>query len=147
MPWRRWARLDRGRRRRRPMRTSSRAMATAPLSSELRDPAPATGLRDASARPWGSGTIAPQAARRSILLTTEGTYPYVMGGVSPWCDLMVSSLTEFDWQVMPIVAPQGRPATFALPPHATEIGPVEVWSEDLPKTARGSRGHRRSGVE
>jgi glycosyltransferase involved in cell wall biosynthesis len=82
-----------------------------------------------------------------ILLTTEGTYPYVMGGVSSWCDLLVNSLSEHDWQVMPIVAPQGRPPTFALPGHATEIGPVEVWSEELPKTARGGRGDRRSGVE
>jgi len=80
------------------------------------------------------------------LLTTEGTYPYVMGGVSSWCDLLVKSLTEFDWQVLPIVAPHGRPPTFTLPDHATEIGPIEVWSEDLPKTARG-RGDRRSGVE
>jgi glycosyltransferase involved in cell wall biosynthesis len=79
-------------------------------------------------------------------LTTEGTYPYIMGGVSSWCDLLVNSLGEFDWQVMPIVAPQGRPPTFALPSHATEIGPVEVWSEDLPKTPRG-RGDRRSAVQ
>ncbi|WCB95091.1 glycosyltransferase [Baekduia alba] len=122
-------------------------MATAPVSSELRDPAPVSGLRVASARAWGSGRIAPQPARRRILLTTEGTYPYIMGGVSSWCDLMVNSLTEFDWQVMPIVAPHGRPPTFALPRHATEIGPVEVWSEELPKLARGGRGDRRSGVE
>jgi glycosyltransferase involved in cell wall biosynthesis len=84
--------------------------------------------------------------RRRILLTTEGTYPYIMGGVSSWCHLLVSSLREFDWQVMPIVAPQGRPPTFALPRHATEIGPVEVWSEELPKTGHGSRRERHSGV-
>jgi glycosyltransferase involved in cell wall biosynthesis len=123
-------------------------MATAPVSSELRDPLATTqGTREAGARAWGGGRITPHAARRRILLTTEGTYPYIMGGVSSWCDLLVNSLTEFDWQVMPIVAPHGRPATFALPPHATEIGPVEVWSEDLPKAARGGRGDRRSGVE
>ena len=32
-----------------------------------------------------------------------------MGGVSSWCDLLVNGLTEFDWQVLPIVAAR-RPA-------------------------------------
>ncbi len=127
-------------------------MATAPVSTELRDPVRTLGSRESCPRPLaraggGSGKrIAPGPARPRILLSTEGTYPYVMGGVSSWCDLLVKSLTEFDWQVLPIVAPHGRPPTFALPDHATEIGPIEVWSEDLPKTARG-RGDRRSGVE
>ena len=126
-------------------------MATAPVSAELRDPVRISGSREIGPRPplrAGAGrSNAPRPARPRILLTTEGTYPYVMGGVSSWCDLLVKSLTEFDWQVMPIVAPQGRPPTFALPDHATEIGPVEVWSEDLPKTARRRHGDRRSGVE
>jgi polysaccharide biosynthesis protein PelF len=121
-------------------------MATAQVSAELRDPVRTKGSRKTGARAWGSGRIAPRPARPRILLTTEGTYPYVMGGVSSWCDLLVKSLTEFDWQVLPLVAPHGRPPTFALPDHATEIGPIEVWSEDLPKTVRG-RGDRRSGVE
>jgi glycosyltransferase involved in cell wall biosynthesis len=122
-------------------------MAAAPVSSELRDPVCAAGSREPGARVWGSGRIPPHPARRRVLLTTEGTYPYVMGGVSSWCDLLVNSLTEFDWQVMPIVAPQRRPPSFTLPAHATEIGPVEVWSEEVPKLARGRHGDRRSGVE
>ncbi|WP_445149590.1 DUF3492 domain-containing protein [Baekduia sp. Peel2402] len=117
---------------------------TWPTQAELREE-----LRSAEARDLrpsvDGGTIAAPAVRRRILLVTEGTYPYVMGGVSSWCDLLVNSLTEFDWQVMPIVAPQGRPPTFALPSHATEIGPVEVWSEEIPKTDHGARGDRRSG--
>lgn len=28
-----------------------------------------------------------------ILFTTEGTYPYVMGGVSTWCEQLVGGLT------------------------------------------------------
>src|SRR3954471_10914022 len=124
-------------------------MATAPAPPDLRDPVLGTGSRDARPRVTDRGRSAPPppTTRRRVLLVTEGTYPYIMGGVSSWCDLLVNSLTEFDWQVMPIVAPHGRPASFVLPPHATEIGPVEVWSEDLPKAARGGRGDRRSGVE
>ena len=36
-----------------------------------------------------------------ILLVTEGTYPYALGGVSSWCDLLVRALDEFDWRVLP----------------------------------------------
>ena len=83
--------------------------------------------------------------RPRVLLTTEGTYPYTMGGVSSWCDLLVKSLTGFDWQVLPIVAPDGRPPTFELPDHAREVGRIEVWSEELPKGGRPRRSARRVG--
>ena len=75
----------------------------------------------------------PAGSRPRILLCTEGTYPYVMGGVSSWCDLLVTGLDEFDWQVMPIVAPGKRAALYALPPQAREVGRIEVWSEELPR--------------
>jgi glycosyltransferase involved in cell wall biosynthesis len=86
-------------------------------------------------------------ARPRILLTTEGTYPYVMGGVSSWCNLLVNSLTEFDWQVLPIVAPDRRTRMFELPEHANEIGRIEVWSESLPQGGRPSAFERRAGDE
>lgn len=81
------------------------------------------------------------ATRPRILLTTEGTYPYAMGGVSSWCDLLVRELTEFDWQVLPIIAPHGRARLYELPAHVREAGPIEVWCEGLP---RGRRGRRTS---
>jgi glycosyltransferase involved in cell wall biosynthesis len=84
-------------------------------------------------------------ARPRVLLTTEGTYPYVMGGVSSWCNLLVNSLTEFDWQVLPIVAPDRRARMFELPEHAREIGRIEVWSEGLPQGGRPRAFERRAG--
>jgi glycosyltransferase involved in cell wall biosynthesis len=82
----------------------------------------------------------PVVARRPrILLTTEGTYPYALGGVSSWCDLLIRGLPEFDWRVLPIVAPDGRPALYTLPPHAQATGPIEIWSERLPRGRRGGR--------
>src|SRR3954447_9774642 len=77
--------------------------------------------------------------RARILLTTEGTYPYALGGVSSWCDLLLRGLTEFDWCVLPIIAPHGRAPLYELPPHAREAGPIEVWSEQVP------RGRSRAG--
>src|SRR5262245_43237197 len=75
-----------------------------------------------------------------VLLLTEGTYPHEMGGVSSWCDLLVRELTEFDWQVLPIVAPHGRAPLYELPPHARLLDPIEVWSERRPRGRRGGGG-------
>jgi glycosyltransferase involved in cell wall biosynthesis len=84
-------------------------------------------------------------ARPRILLTTEGTYPYAVGGVSSWCDLLVSSLEEFDWQVLPIVAAHGKPPLFELPAHARQVGRIEVWSEALPMGRHLRPAERRAG--
>ena len=43
------------------------------------------------------------------------------------------------WQVLPIIAPHRRPPLYALPPHAREAGPIEVWSEHAPRGRRGRR--------
>jgi glycosyltransferase involved in cell wall biosynthesis len=105
-----------------------------PPRPDLQDPPTATttaGRRGARGRSGARPALA--LARPRVLLTTEGTYPYRMGGVSSWCDLLVRRLTEFDWQVLPIVAPDGRPRMFDLPPHVREVGRVEVWSDELPK--------------
>ncbi|HWK30002.1 MAG TPA: DUF3492 domain-containing protein [Solirubrobacter sp.] len=80
-------------------------------------------------------------ARPRVLLTTEGTYPYEIGGVSSWCDLLVRSLPELEWQVLPIVAPHDRPPRYAVPPHARVLPPIEIWSDRRP--ARGRRGDLR----
>ena len=71
--------------------------------------------------------------RTRVLLTTEGTYPYAVGGVTSWCDLIVSALSDFEWRVLPIVAAHGRPPIDRLPPHARLVGPAVVWSEEVPR--------------
>ena len=70
-----------------------------------------------------------------------------MGGVSSWCNLLVNSLTEFDWQVLPIVAPNRRTRMFELPDHAREIARITVWSEELPQGCRPKAFERRIGSE
>ncbi len=85
-----------------------------------------------------ASTPAPARGAR-VLLITEGTYPYALGGVSSWCDLLVRGLAEFDWSVLPIIAPHGKPPLYELPRHAREAGPIEIWSERLPRGSRGGR--------
>ncbi|HEX4804460.1 MAG TPA: GT4 family glycosyltransferase PelF [Conexibacter sp.] len=70
----------------------------------------------------------------TILLTTEATYPYAVGGVSSWCHLVVGGLPEFAWRVLPIHAGGRRPRQlFDLPSHASLAGRIEVWCEQLPR--------------
>jgi polysaccharide biosynthesis protein PelF len=75
-----------------------------------------------------------RARRPRILMTTEGTYPYAVGGVSSWCDLLIGGLPEFDWQILPIMAGDRRhSAIFKLPRHAAVVGQIELWSEQMPR--------------
>src|ERR1039457_5226176 len=81
-----------------------------------------------------SGRSPVKAGRPRILMTTEGTYPYAVGGVSSWCDLVIGGLHEFDWQILPVMAGDRRlSAIFELPAHATLAGQIELWSEGLPR--------------
>ena len=81
----------------------------------------------------------------TILLSTEATYPYAVGGVSSWCHLVVGGLPEFAWRVLPIHAGGRRPRQlFELPPHASLAGRIEVWSERLPRR-RWTRDRLRGG--
>lgn len=87
--------------------------------------------------------VSPPAPR--VLLVTEGTYPYVVGGVSSWCDLLVSRMDEFEWQILPIATARDRVVKFALPDHARIVSRIEVWSQDVPPARRGPAADRREG--
>lgn len=74
------------------------------------------------------------SARPRVLLVTEGTYPFVIGGVSAWCDLIVRSLSEFDWSVFALVpSTVARRPVLPLPSNARLHRRFEVWSHELPR--------------
>ena len=83
---------------------------------------------------WSSHSPDAAARRRlRVLMVTEGTYPYAMGGVSSWCDYLTRGLPEIDWEVLPIVGGEpGRGDGFELPANVRVRPPVELWSEGLP---------------
>ena len=76
--------------------------------------------------------------RPRVLMMTEGTYPYVLGGVSRWCDQLLRALPEFRWQVLPVTAGSLRlTPQFELPPSVKLLPEIALWSkEDLPLTFR-----------
>ncbi len=71
--------------------------------------------------------------RHKVLMTTEGTYPFAVGGVSSWCDVLIGGLGEFDWDILPLIAGGKwmRPI-WKLPRNARLLRPVELWSEERP---------------
>jgi polysaccharide biosynthesis protein PelF len=73
-------------------------------------------------------------------MTTEGTYPYAVGGVSSWCDVLIGGLDKIDWEILPLVAggKRVRPS-WTLPPNAQLLRPVELWSEERPPRRRARR--------
>jgi glycosyltransferase involved in cell wall biosynthesis len=80
-------------------------------------------------------------------MTTEGTYPHVVGGVSSWCDLLVNGLPQFDWQVLPIIAGgRKRPLLFKLPSNAHLLPAIDLWSQDLPPWRARLAGRRAGAV-
>jgi polysaccharide biosynthesis protein PelF len=85
-----------------------------------------TNGRTATAR---NGAPAP---RLRVLLTTEGTYPFILGGVSSWCDVLVNGLADVSWQLLPITA--GGVRRQPLYPSAANVestSHLELWSESV----------------
>ncbi len=82
----------------------------------------------------------PGADALRVLMTTEGTYPFVVGGVSSWCELLVQGIGEVRWQILPVVGQdRSRAPLFELPPWATLLEPIELWSNKTPRHATGAR--------
>ncbi|MGA2010100.1 MAG: GT4 family glycosyltransferase PelF [Solirubrobacteraceae bacterium] len=80
--------------------------------------------------------------RHRVLMITEGTYPYAIGGVSSWCDAVIGGLQQIDWEILPLVAGgKRRQQNFALAANARLLRPIELWSED-PPPSRLTRARR-----
>lgn len=67
-----------------------------------------------------------------VALVNEGTYPYVTGGVSTWCDQLVRGLTDVTWDLVTIVGTTGALAPLALPDNVRSLTAVPIWGEPRP---------------
>ncbi|MBD2206331.1 GT4 family glycosyltransferase PelF [Calothrix sp. FACHB-1219] len=68
----------------------------------------------------------------SVLLTTEGTYPYHKGGVSTWCDVLISQLPEIDFHVLAIAANPYLELRYKLPDNIKQLVKVPLWGTEDP---------------
>jgi polysaccharide biosynthesis protein PelF len=68
-----------------------------------------------------------QSDSSSVLLATEGTYPFYTGGVSTWCHRLTSGLTNFNFRLLSVVSnPYPRPK-YELAPNVLEVIKVPQW--------------------
>jgi glycosyltransferase involved in cell wall biosynthesis len=71
-------------------------------------------------------------AEGTILLCTEGTYPYAGGGVSTWCDILCNELTEYEFVLYAVTgAPEVR-LHYELPANARRLLHVPLWGVSQP---------------
>jgi len=65
-----------------------------------------------------------------IYLSTEGTYPFVLGGVSTWVDMLVHGLPDHQFEIAALVDnPHHRIAY--RPPANVVLRPVPLWGLEL----------------
>ncbi|WP_432560726.1 DUF3492 domain-containing protein, partial [Kineococcus esterisolvens] len=79
-----------------------------------------------------------------VTLFTEGTYPFVVGGVSTWCDLLLRGLPDVRWSVFALTGAELEEPVFELPPNATLGGHLQLWGPRVPRRT-GPRPQRRPG--
>jgi polysaccharide biosynthesis protein PelF len=71
-------------------------------------------------------------ARRSVLLCTEGTYPYAGGGVSTWCDILCRELAEVDFTVFAVTGGQDVQLRYELPANVRGIVQLPLFGTQDP---------------
>jgi polysaccharide biosynthesis protein PelF len=67
-----------------------------------------------------------------ILLTTEGTYPFLSGGVSTWCHELTHQMPEVDFKILAIVANPYLPQQYQLSANVTQVLKVPLWGTEDP---------------
>ncbi|HVA03172.1 MAG TPA: GT4 family glycosyltransferase PelF [Acidimicrobiales bacterium] len=83
-----------------------------------------------------------------IYLSTEGTYPFVLGGVSTWVDQLVHGLPHHHFEIGALVDNPHHRIQYRPPPNVT-LQPIPLWGlelaeEYLPRRAGWRRALRTS---
>ena len=74
--------------------------------------------------------------RRSVLLTTEGTYPYHKGGVSTWCHALTGQLSEVDFTLFAVAMHPYLERAYELTPNVRNVITVPLWGTEDPAEYR-----------
>ncbi|PYQ99741.1 MAG: glycosyltransferase [Acidobacteria bacterium] len=74
----------------------------------------------------------PGGKRLSVLLTTEGTYPYHRGGVSTWCHALTSQLSEVDFTILAVAMHPYLERGYDLTPNVRDVITVPLWGTEDP---------------
>ena len=71
-------------------------------------------------------------ARISVLMCSEGTYPYSQGGVSVWCDQLVRGLPEFTFKIFALTHSSTAKPAYSLPLNVSGLYAVALWGTQEP---------------
>ncbi|GGL62321.1 lipopolysaccharide glycosyltransferase, putative [Streptomyces fumigatiscleroticus] len=73
-----------------------------------------------------------------VTLLTEGTYPHSHGGVSVWCDQLVTGMPDIDFDVIAVTGTGREPVVWDVPAHVSRVVSVPMWGPaPAGRTARG----------
>ncbi|MFF0965680.1 GT4 family glycosyltransferase PelF [Streptomyces sp. NPDC003703] len=81
------------------------------------------------------------SAPARVTLLTEGTYPHSHGGVSVWCDQLVTGMPDLAFDVLAVTGTGREPLVWELPPHVGSVLSVPMWGS--PPGGRPPRGRAR----
>lgn len=62
-----------------------------------------------------------------IALLAEGSYPFVTGGVSTWCDQLIRGLPENEFEIVAVAGNSRERPALTLPPNVSELSIVPLW--------------------
>lgn len=65
-----------------------------------------------------------------ICLLTEGTYPYVRGGVSTWCRDLIAGLPEMTFDVYALVGNPAARLEYELPSNVRRLLNIPLWGHE-----------------
>jgi glycosyltransferase involved in cell wall biosynthesis len=68
----------------------------------------------------------------SVLLVTEGTYPYVGGGVSTWCDSLVRELKSVHFSILAVTGTPITTMKYVLPSNVRHLRQIPMWGSEEP---------------
>ncbi len=77
-----------------------------------------------------------------VTLLTEGTYPHSHGGVSVWCDQLVTGMPDIEFDVIAVTGTGREPIVWDLPDHVRGVRSVPMWGaapEGRPPRGRSRR--------
>ena len=85
-------------------------------------------------RPTPGRAVEPSPGRErsdiDVLLTTEGTYPFVTGGVSTWAHQLVSGLDDRRFVVYSVVANTNMAVRYEVPANVAHVVQVPLWGTE-----------------
>ena len=64
-----------------------------------------------------------------IVMITEGTYPYFGGGVSRWCHVLLTRLSQLNFTIVAIVPPKKMTEKFVLPQNLVQVKQVRIGDQ------------------